>query len=74
MKDILVILALSLFSACHADAQLRSDREKNNLLGAVHTVRTEKTSLLAEGGKHVSVPGESSEEPVAVTRRTITYY
>ncbi len=61
MKDILVILALSLFSACHAGAQLRSDREKNNLSGAVRTVRIEKSPLLEKDFRHVAGPRESSE-------------
>lgn len=61
MKDIVVILALSLFWACHADAQGRSDRETNNLSGAVHKVRIEKSPLSEEGNRHVAGPRESSE-------------
>ena len=61
MKEILVILALSLFSACHAEAQLRSDRENNNLSGAVHTIRVQKSPLVKEGGRYVAGPPESSE-------------
>lgn len=51
MRSIFVILILAVFSACHAEAQLRSDREKDRLSGSVHTLRVEKLRL-AEGGAH----------------------
>jgi hypothetical protein len=61
MKVILIVLALSLFSACHAEAQLRSDREKESLLDSVHTIRVEKVLLPEEGGRHSEVPREVSQ-------------
>jgi len=53
MKSIFPVVILAVFSACHAEAQLRSDREKDGLSGSVHTLRVEKVRLLAEvGGYH----------------------
>lgn len=61
MRVILIVPALFLFLACHADAQLRSDKEQNDLAGAVHTVRLEKSPVVEEGPRDVAGPRESSE-------------
>lgn len=46
-----IIVSLCLFSACLTNAQVKSDREQDDLSGSVHTVRTEKIMLAGAGDK-----------------------